>query len=91
VIKISAVSQTAARGSGIEAENVEEMQSLFDALFFNVCGACSHFPIDQSLQITRHIMGSSSISVVTALSATPLSPAALKSINRCIHNAMAAL
>ncbi len=75
----------------MECENVQELQSTFDALFFNVCSACSHVPIEQSLQITRHIMGSSSSSIISALSATPLSPAALKSLNRYIHNAMGAL
>jgi hypothetical protein len=88
--KIASVSQTVSRAGVIECENVQELQSTFDALFFSVCSVCSHIPIEQSLQITRHIMGSSSTSVISALSATPLSAAASKTLNRIIATAIKA-
>ena len=90
VEKIVSVSQSMARCSG-GSENAQELQSAFDALFFVVCGACSHLPIEQSLEITRHIMGSSSTSVISALVAAPLSAAAAKALQRMVHAAQAAL
>ena len=90
--KIACLNQGAAGGGGeAQCDNAQDVQSVFDALFFSVCGVCGHMPMQQSLQIARHIMGSSSTAVVAAVSAAPLSAAALKSFNRLIQGAMRAL
>jgi hypothetical protein len=72
-------------------ENVQDMQTAFDALFINVCNASSELSIEQSIEVTRHIMGKNSAEVVAAVAAAPPSTAANKALKRFIHSARIAL
>jgi hypothetical protein len=72
-------------------ENVQDIQTAFDALFINVCNASSELSIEQSIQITRYIMGKNSVEVVAAVAATTPSTAAKKALKRFIHSARIAL
>lgn len=47
--------------------------------------------MQQLIEITRHIMENNSAEVLSALSATPLSTAALKFLKRLVHAAKTAL
>jgi hypothetical protein len=64
--KIAAVSQTASGWDDAACDNGQELQSTFDGLLFSVCIVCNHALIEQSLQVTRHIMGSSSTAVISS-------------------------
>jgi hypothetical protein len=87
--KILSVGDAVSRDSAFE--NVQDTQGAFDALFVNICNACSAAPMDQLIGITRHITGSQSRDVISALSASPLSTAAAKSLMRYVHQARTAL
>ena len=68
VMKIVAVSDSVSRDTA--CENVQDMQATFNTLFVNICNACSDMSVEQSIQITRHIMANNSAQVVAAVSAT---------------------
>jgi hypothetical protein len=70
-------------------ENVQETQSAFDALFVSVSNTCSDMPMEQLIDVTRHIMATNSDAFVAALSAAPLSPAATKCLKHSITLARA--
>jgi hypothetical protein len=89
VSKIVAVSDSVSRDTA--CENVQDMQATFNTLFVNVCNVCSDMSIEQSIQITRHIMANNSAQVVAAVTATPLSTAASRSLKRFAHMARATL
>jgi hypothetical protein len=89
VDKIVSVSDTVSRDTA--CENVADIQSALNALFVNVCNSCTDIPIQQSIEVARHIMENNSAEVVSALSAMPLSTAALKFLKRLVHAAKTSL
>jgi hypothetical protein len=89
VDKIVSVSDTVSRDTA--CENVADIQSALNALFVNVCNSCTDIPIQQLIEVARHIMENNSAEVVSALSATPLSTAALKFLKRLVHAAKTSL
>jgi hypothetical protein len=89
VSKIIAVGDSASRDTS--CENVQDMQAMFNALFINVCNACSGMSVEQSIQVSRHIMGNHSAEVIAAVSASPASAAAVKTLQRFANSARIAL
>jgi hypothetical protein len=80
VSKIASVSEAASNDT--TCENLLGLQSAFDALFINICNVYSSMSIPHSLRVTRYITANSSAEVIAALSASPLSKAAIKCLDR---------
>jgi hypothetical protein len=80
----------AASGS-TTCENAEDTQNAFDRLFMRVCEACSDMSVEQSIQITNHIMGSIPLEVLSALSTVPSSAASSKMLAHLVHSAAISL
>jgi hypothetical protein len=88
VSKIASVSEAASNDTA--CENLQGLQSAFDALFINICNVCSSMPMAHSLRVVRYITANSSAEVIAALSASPLSKAAIKCLDRLKLLALAA-
>jgi hypothetical protein len=89
VSKILSVSNAASQD--VVFDNVQDTQSAFNVLFINISNAYSDMPMEQLIEVTRHIMANNCVDVISALSATPLSTAALKSLKRFANLAKLAL
>jgi hypothetical protein len=76
------LSVTSAMSRDAAIENVQDAHDAFNFLFVNVSNACSDLSLDQLIEVTRHIMANNCDDVISALSVTPLSTAAFKSLKR---------